>query len=169
MNATKITGNAFLVNLYPGYSVAVKAVGKTMVHERRFDTKAEATILERSTRRGGRSRRLPRSSCSGRPRKAAREAAPARAAYKCRRNSGSNSLARLRTILLYPAAHRRDAMEKKLIAFLNNGPRSFANAAFEIGRGRKGRLDLKVLVGELVRDGKLVASTVDGNIWIELA
>jgi hypothetical protein len=45
MNATKTTGNAFLVNFYPGYSVAVKVGGKTMVHERRFTNKAEATIL----------------------------------------------------------------------------------------------------------------------------
>lgn len=46
MNATKITGNAFLVNHYPGYSVAVNANGMTLVHERRFTNKAEATILE---------------------------------------------------------------------------------------------------------------------------
>lgn len=46
MNATKITGNAFLVNHYPGYSVAVKVGGKTLVHERRFTSKAEAAILQ---------------------------------------------------------------------------------------------------------------------------
>lgn len=46
MNATKITGNTFLVNHYPGYSVAVKASGKTLVHEHRFASKSEATILQ---------------------------------------------------------------------------------------------------------------------------
>jgi hypothetical protein len=45
MNATKITGNAFLVNHYPGYSVAARVGGKTLVHARRFTNKAEATIL----------------------------------------------------------------------------------------------------------------------------